>query len=128
MANPVGFWHRETGDEIKICGSIVQTGVVGVSPAIAVNTGTGFTVGLTGVGDYLLTFTGAASQMISGKAICQITANTVDMEPQFGAFTAGGAGAATLQILAKTAGADTEVPQNDIIHFEVTLYGECLAT
>ena len=121
-----GFWYQGHGDLVKITGRFR----LAAGPVMGEYVGEGFTPTRTGVGDYLLTFTDAASLMVSGKAVCQINANNVDMEPQFGAFTAGGAGAATLQILTKTAGADTELPvgANDWVHFEVTLYGELLAT
>lgn len=119
----IGFWHYNQGEEMKVCGRFQITAVPAMGPFV----GQGFTPTRAGVGDYLLTFTGAAARMTSAKATCQCAAAT-DLDAQIGAFTAGAAGAATLQIRTKAAGANTEVTALDWVHFEVTLYGECLAT
>jgi len=121
---PVGFFHRERGDLVKICGRFqIVTG-----PLMGPYVGQGFVPTQTGAGDYLLTFTGAASAFVSGVATLEKAAPAADLYAQIGAFTAGGAGAATLQIRTKLAGANTTVVDDDWVHFEVTLYGECLAT
>jgi hypothetical protein len=120
---PVGFFHRERGDLIKICGRFEVT-----SPNISAQVGQGFVASHTGAGDYLLTFTGAASAFISGTVTLEKAVPAADLYGQIGAFTAGGAAAATLQIRTKVAGANTTVAAGDWVHFEVTLYGECLAT
>ncbi len=120
---PVGFFHRERGDLIKICGRFqIVTGPV-MGPYI----GQGFVPTQTGAGDYLLTFTGAASALISGVTTIQKATPAADLYSQIGAFTAGGAAAATLQIRTKAAGANTTLQDDDWVHFEVTLYGELLA-
>lgn len=122
----IGFWHRGDGEEIKICGRFA----LGAGPVMGAFVGQGFTPTRTGVGDYLLTFTGAAAQLKSVKAIAKINAVNVDMHVHTGVFTPGAAGAATLQLLTMTGAVVTELPvgANDQVHFEVTLYGECLAT
>ena len=123
----IGFWHSNAGDELKICGRFR----LAAGPVMGEFVGQGFTPTRTGVGNYLLTFTGAASKLVSAKACCWVNANNVDLYPQFGAFTAGGAGAATLELNCTAAGgAATELPvgATDWVNFEITLYGECLAT
>ncbi len=118
---PVGFFHRER-DLVKICGRFEVT-----SPNITDQVGEGFTATHVGAGDYLLTFTGAASAFTSGVATLEKAIPAADLYAQIGAFVAGDAGAATLQIRTKLAGANTTVVAGDWVHFEVTLYGECLS-
>ncbi len=119
---PIGFFHRER-DVVKICGRFQ----IVAGPVMGPYVGAGYVPTRTGAGDYLLTFTGAASSFISGAANCECAIAATDLYAQFGAFTPGGAAAATLQIQTKAIAADTEVTVDDWVHFEVTLYGECLA-
>lgn len=121
--NPVGFWHRER-NLVKICGRFQ----VDATPDISAWVGEGFEVSRTGVGDYLVEFTDAFSDLITVKANCQCAIAATDLYAQPAVFTAGGAGAASLQILTHAAGANTEVTADDWVHFEATLYSEGLGT
>ncbi len=119
---PQGFYHEER-NLTKIVGNFTVTAV----PAIGVVTGNGFAVGRTGAGDYLVTFTDAFSYLLCGHVVTSNPSGAaVDMFAQIGAFTPGGAGAATVQIRTKTGAVNTEVPADDSVHFEFTLYGETL--
>ncbi len=119
--SPMGFYHRERGDTTVVCGRWI----VDNAGAQVVSGGVGFTANRTGAGDYLITFADAFSFMLSASAICQVTANTVDLYAQIGAFTPGAAGAATLQIRTKAIGVNTEVVGAEVC-FEAILYGQSL--
>ena len=119
--NQRGFWTPEHNPS-KICGSITQTGVVGVSPAVAIKDGEGFTAAYTGVGRYTIStvdtyFTGC----LSAQATVENAANNVDMYCQIAAVTSAPGAATAIEIRTKTAGVTTEVPQNDDVHFEFNL-------
>lgn len=120
--SPLGFKHLENGNTTKICGRFQ----IVAGPVMGPFVGAGFTPTRTGVGDYLITFGNAFSYLLSGSAICQVAGAATDLVAQLGAFTPGGTGAATLQIRTKAIGVNTEVTNNDWVHFEATLYGECL--
>jgi hypothetical protein len=116
-----GFWSPEK-NPTKICGSITQTGVVGVSPAVAIKDGMGFTAAYTGVGRYTIStvdthFTGC----LSAHACVENAANTVDMYAQIAAITCAPGAVTAIEIRTKTAANTTEVPQNDDVHFEFNL-------
>jgi len=94
---------------------------------VDVVTGHGFTVGHTGAGDYLITFTDAFSELLVAQAhFAAISGAAVDMYAQIGAFTPGAAGAATLQIRTETGAADTNPAATDSVIFQATMYGEPL--
>ena len=121
--NPQGFWHPNR-NLTYVSGNWTVVGGVG---AVNVVTGNGFTAARTALGVYTITFTDAFSDFISGHAnVACITAANLYLVAQFGAFTPGGAGAATLVIRCKAAGAQAEVAATDSVHFEALLYGETL--
>jgi len=123
----IGFWHMNDGDETKVVGRFQVVAGPGVDADTFV--GQGYTPTYVGVGDYLVTFDDAAAVMTSGKVTVQVAGAATDIFPQFGTFTPGAAGAATLQIRTTTAGAGPlEVTANDWVHFEATLYGQGLGT
>ena len=119
-----GFWTPEK-NPTKICGTITQTGVVGVSPAAAVKDGKDFTVAYTGVGRYTISTTDTHfSQLLSAQASVENAANNVDMYAQIAAVTCATGAATAIEIRTKTAAATTEVPQNDDVHFEFNLLSQ----
>ena len=112
-----GFYHYEPG-AAKILGrfQIINTPVMG--PWL----GHGFTPTRVGVGDYLITLTDAFTQIVAVTATVLNAANNVDMYAQIGALVVGAT--PTVQILTKTVGAVTEVPDDDWVSFEITLRSE----
>ena len=120
--NPQGFWHNE-----RNLTRLMGNWVVGAVGAVGVVTGNGFAVTRTGAGDYLLTFTDAFAYFLCGTVnVSCISGAAVDIYGQFGAFTPGGTGAATLQIRTETGAADTDPTATDSVVFECVLYGETL--
>ncbi len=122
--NPVGFWHYERATGlVKVVGRFTVDAV----PDIDVVQGHGFGVTRTGAGDYLVTFADGFVRLVGGQVTTEVTSGAaVDLSGQIGAFTPGAAGACTLQLLTKAAAVNTEVPANDAVHFEATLYAESL--
>ena len=116
-----GFWTPEK-NPTKLCGSFTQTGVVGVAPAVAIKDGKDFTVAYTGVGRYTVSTTDTHfTQLLSAIATVENAANNVDMYAQIAAVTCASGAATAIEIRTKAAGASTEVPQNDDVHFEFNL-------
>jgi hypothetical protein len=123
--NPQGFYHKER-NLTHVVGRWSITAVGGAG-SVAVVTGHGFTVTHAGVGDYLITFTDAFSELLVAQAcVAAISGAAVDMYGQIGTFTPGGTGAATLQVRTETGAADTNPAANDSVIFSATLYGEPL--
>jgi hypothetical protein len=120
--NPIGMWMYERG-----MATLVGRFTVDAVPDIDVVQGQGFAVTRTGAGDYLITFTDGFVRLLGAQVSTEVTSGAaVDLSPQVGAFTAGAAGACTLQVLTKAAAVNTEIPADDAFHFMVTLYGEAL--
>lgn len=121
--NPHGFYHEER-NLTKIVGRWNITGGAG---AVDVVTGQGFAITRTGIGDYLVTFTDAFSELLCAHtSMATISGAAVDMYSQLGVWTPGAAGIATLQIRTKTIAAVTNPAATDSVHFEATMYGEPL--
>jgi len=119
--NIKGYYHRER-NPVKIMGRFT----VDAAPAVNADdvNGKGFTVAVTAVGRYTITFADASPRMISGKVSIQCAGAAVDLSPQLGTFTPGAA--PTLVVRSMTANAEVDLLVGDYIHFEVTLYSEAL--
>jgi hypothetical protein len=109
-----GFYHYEPG-AAKICGRFQ----IVAGPIMGPWFGNGFTPTRVGVGDYLVTLGAAFAEITSVTATVQNAANNVDMYAQIGTITPGAAPA--VQIQTKTIAADTEVPNDDWVNFEITV-------
>jgi hypothetical protein len=109
-------------DVTKVAGNFTITGGAG---AVNVITCAGLDatapVVRTAQGIYTLTFQDGFAGIVSGTCNCG-GAGAVDIIAQFGAFTAGAAGATTLVIRTKTAGAQADPPTGSIITFDLNLY------
>jgi hypothetical protein len=118
--NPVGYYHHVT-DAVMVCGG-VDIGAVG---AVGAHHGDGFALTRTGAGDYLLTFTDAFNSFWSGVVNAGNASGVGgDLSANFGAFTPGAAGAATLTIGTQVAAVATDPANGGRINFVVYLNGE----
>lgn len=111
-----GFYTPEKNPS-KIVGSFdVDTGVC------AVIDGTGFTVAYTGVGIYTVTTTATHySQLLSCTATLQGAGAGLDMYVDVTSFVCASGAATTIIFSTVTGAVVTEVPNNDVIHFELNL-------
>ena len=116
--NNFGIYHYEHGP-VVICGTITINGgaIVGVA-------GHGFTAAYTGAGDYLVTFTDGFDHLLA----CTTAHHGLDVK--VGTFTAGVAGACTLQLLCSedTAVAATWVGGIDPVNDESVSFIAILST
>jgi len=124
-----GFYTRNSGDAgsmsqgdmIKLIGKFSTDG----AGAIANDYTPGATVGYTGAGDFLLTFNEGFHGLQSANVSIQAAGAAVDQYAQVGAFTAGVAGACTLQLFCCGAGgAQADMAAGDYLMYEITLYSE----
>ena len=120
--NNFGIYHYEHGPVVISGRFTTQAG-----PDVDDQHGHGYVVTYVGVGDYLLTFTDGFSDFIGGGTSMQC-AQTVNMRSAFGTFTAGVAGACTLQITTATDDTDpavaAECAVGDYVTFTVMLHTE----
>lgn len=121
--NPLGFYHHES-DPTLVCGR-VAIGAAGAPGAIT-GAGVDSVVGGGGTGIYTITFTEAFNQMIGAQVSCGNLSATAaaDLSCNLGAFTAGGAGAATLLVYTQAAAVATDPNNGGSINWAVTLAGE----
>jgi len=122
--NIKGYYHRER-NPVKIMGSFALS----AAGTLDVDTiqGRGFTITVVPPavdGRYSLAFDDAYSRLISSKVTMQCAADNVDMYAQAGTFTPGAA--ATVILRSMTGAVETDMPVNDRMNFEFTLYGEAL--
>jgi len=110
------------GDQIKIFGGWSDTG----AGAIDLAYGDGFTVAYTGVGNYTVTFTQGFRALQSARCGVSAVGAAVDQYGQVGAFTAGAAGACTLEFWNCTGAGQADVANGDFFMFEATLISEWL--
>lgn len=121
--NNFGVYHYEHGP-VVVCGRFTCAGA-----AMGAYFGHGFVPTRTGVGDYLLTFTDGFSHFLGGAISANDSAIT-GVQAKFGTFTAGVAGACTLQILtsedtaAATVWQAVEVVAGEYVSFVVFLHTE----
>lgn len=118
---PYGYYHHGSTPTL-VCGQID----IAAAGAPTVAHGAGFAVaGGAGTGTYTLTFTEAFNQFISGQVNAgNASAAGGDLSSCFGAFTAGAAGAATLEIYTQAAAVATDPANGGSINFAVYLTGE----
>jgi len=116
-----GYYHHVT-DAVKICGGVD----IGAAGAVGAHHGDGFALTLVGAGSYLLTFTDAFNTFLGGTLNAgNASAAGGDLGCNFGAFTAGAAGAATLEIFTFTSVPAATSPANGgRINFTLLLGGE----
>lgn len=118
--NPCGYYHHVT-DAVKVAGG-VDIGAVG---AVGVHHGAGFTLTRTGAGVYLLTFADAFNGFLSGSLNAgNASAAGGDLTCNFGAFTPGAAGAATLEVFTNTAAVATDPANGGRINFTAMMNSE----
>lgn len=116
----LGYWHHVT-DAVKLVGS-VDIGAVG---AVGVHHGAGFTMTRTGAGDFLLTFADAFNGFLGGHVNAGHGAGVGgDLSANFGTFTAGAAGAATLEVGTQVAAVATDPTAGARIYFVCYLNSE----
>ena len=119
---PVGYYHHGSTPTL-VCGRIA-IGAAG-APTITAAPGVTTFAGGGGTGTYLITFTDAFNQFLSGQVNAgNASAAGGDLTCQFGAFTAGAAGAATLEIYTQAAAVATDPANGGSINFAVLLAGE----
>lgn len=119
-------YHRGFFTPLKnptiICGSITQTGVVGVSPAAAIREGSGFTVAYTGVGTYTIsTVDTHFANLICATASVEAAGAGVDMYANITGITTGTGAATAVEFSTLTANVVTEIPRYDDLHFTLVL-------
>ena len=121
--NNFGIYHYEHGP-VMICGRFTCAGA-----AMGAFFGHGFVPTRVGVGDYLLTFTDGFDHFIGG-ACSGNSSDITGVMAKFATFTAGVAGACTLQILTSensavaTVWAPVEVVAGEYVSFVVILQSE----
>jgi hypothetical protein len=118
---PVGYYHHASTPTLVV--GRIDVAAAG-APTLA--NGAGFAVaGGGGTGIYTLTFTEAFNQFLSGQVNAgNASAAGGDLSATFGAFTAGAAGAATLEIYTQAAAVATDPANGGSINFAVLLAGE----
>jgi len=111
-------------DQVRVWGRWTDTGVPGIGTVV----GDGFTVGRTGVGDWLITFTQGFQflQFASAKAMPSTSGTATNDVAQVSTFTAGAAGACTLRILNFTDAAAADLALNDWMCFDCILTSQWL--
>lgn len=118
--DPREFYHHVT-DAVMLCGGVD----IGAGGAVDAHHGHGFTMTRTGAGDFLLTFDDAFNGFLGGHVNAGNAAGAGgDLAANFGAFTAGAAGAATLQVCTQVAAVSTDPANGGRINFRVYLYSE----
>ncbi len=115
-----GYYHHVTS-AVMIAGG-VDIGAVG---AVGLHHGEGFALTRTGAGVFLLTFTDAFNNFLSGKLnVGNGSAAGADIAGNFGPFTAGVAGAATVNIFTNAVAVATDPTDGGRINFTCLLGGE----
>jgi hypothetical protein len=118
---PSGYYHHASTPTMVV-GQID----IAAAGAPTVGHGAGYTIaGGAGTGTYTITFTEAFNQFLSGQVNAgNASAAGGDLSATFGAFTAGAAGAATLQVFTQAAAVATDPANGGSINFSVLLAGE----
>jgi hypothetical protein len=125
-----GFYTRYSGDAgsmsqgdlVKFIGKFSTDG----AGAIANDYTPGATVTYIAGGNYLLTFDEGFAGLQSATASIQAVGAAVDQYAQIGAFTAGVAGACTLELWNCAVALNADMAAGDYFMYEVTLYSEWL--
>lgn len=118
----VDYYHHGSTPTL-VCGRVE----IGAAGAVGTIHGAGIAgiVGGAGTGTYTVTFVDAFNQFISGQVNAgNASAAGGDLSSNFGAFTAGAAGAATLEIFTQAAAVATDPANGGCINFAVYLTGE----
>ena len=119
---PRGYYHH--GSTPTLVTGLVEIGAVG---AVGTIHGEGIAgVVRNGAGDYTVTFTDAFTSFYSGGASSGETSGTGTTQQvcAFGPFTAGAAGAATLQIFTNDGAGAADPANGSYLSFYAILYGE----
>jgi len=123
--HPQGYYHHSS-DPVMVVGRlpIVAAGAFTAGTEI----GDGFVatkVGVAGTGTYRLTFTEAFNQFLGGQLNAgHATGVGADLSCNFGPFTAGAAGAATLDMYTNIGAAAVDPANGGSINFSVMLGSE----
>jgi len=117
---PVGYYHHVT-DAVMVCGRVA----IGAVGAVGLHHGEGFVVTRTGAGIFLVTFTDAFNGFLGGKVNAgNASAAGGDLSCNFGPFTAGAAGAATVNIFTNVTAVATDPVALGSINFTCMLNSE----
>jgi hypothetical protein len=120
--SPIGYYHHSS-DPVLIAGR-VAIGAAG-APGVITGGGVATVAGGAGTGVYTLTFTDAFNQFLGGTVNAgNATGVGGDLTSNFGAFTAGGAGAATLLIYTTVAAVATDPANGGNINYSLYLGSE----
>lgn len=123
LTKPLGYYHHDS-DPVIVCGRVE----IDAAGAVGAHHGAGYTmtkVGGAGTGTYLLTFDDAFNAWHGGIVNAGNGSGIGgDISANFGAFAAGGAGAATLTIYTNTGAGAADPAATGQIDFFVYLHSE----